>query len=260
MKRVFFIFIFSIQMFLCFSQEKRAFVGTIFRESFTKESVEFTKPESEIYWILYCDDNIKRQLVFQEKKDYSKYLKYVNKKVMIFGEIIKWETAHHKTEELISVMNIQEINETEQKIYEYISNNIMNNSQSVILESTNETIDISKIKISEEFGDTQNPFTGKYFFRDYIAYPYYSIRKVCSALDGEVVKITKEKENSIIIKTSDIEIEYFGWIKIDENLKVGDEIVKGTYLGTLFGGGDSGMKLKIRMKYNGSIINPSLWF
>lgn len=124
MKRFFLITIFLMQTLLCFSQEKRYFAGTIVRESFAKEDVDFQNPESEIYWILYCDDNIKRQLIFQEKNCYSKYLKYVDKKVLVFGELMNWETAHHKTEELIIVTNIQDFDENEQKIYELISNTI----------------------------------------------------------------------------------------------------------------------------------------
>lgn len=47
------------------------------RESFTKGDVELQNSESEIYWILYCEDNIKYQLFFQEENCYTKYSKYV---------------------------------------------------------------------------------------------------------------------------------------------------------------------------------------
>ena len=107
MKRSFFIAVFLIQMILCFSQENKSFVGTIIRESFTKETVDLQNSESEIYWVLYCDDNIKRQLIFQEENGYLKYFKYIDKKVIVFGELMNWETAHHKTEELIIVKDIQ---------------------------------------------------------------------------------------------------------------------------------------------------------
>ncbi|UTC55951.1 DUF4431 domain-containing protein [Treponema sp. OMZ 906] len=261
MKKVFLFLFFLIQTVLSFSQEKKAFIGTIIRENFFKETTEIKNTESEIYWLLYCDDITKRQLVFRDGDNgYLKYRKYLDKKVIVFGEVMNWETAHHKTKELIIVKNMKEIDETGQEIYKYISNNVMKAAQSVILETTNDKIDISKIKIVEDFGNVSNPFTGEYFYRDFIAYPYYSIRKFGSAIDGEIVEISKTTESSIIIKSGDLEIEYFGWITLDENLKVGDKILKGTFLGTLYGGGDSGMKLKIRMKYKDTIINPSLWF
>ncbi len=153
-------------------------------------------------------------------------------------------------------------------VYEYISKNIMADAHSVIMETTNEKYSADDIKIAGKFGEAQNPFTGKSFFRDYISYPYYAIRKVCSALDGEIIEITGLKNleqnlglgTSITIKTEDLEIQYFGYMRIDEKLKVGDKVKKGTYLSTMLGGGDNGMVLNIRMKYKGEIIDPSTWF
>lgn len=261
MKKSIFLIILVIQTFLCFSQEKKAYYGKIVRESFSKETTENKNSELEIYWILNCDDGLNRQLIFLDgENEYSKYKKFLNSKVMVFGEIMSMETAHHKTKELIVVKNIQEVEENEVETYKYISNEIMNKSQSVILEAAKDNIDKSKIRIIDDFGKVQNPISGEFFFRDYIAYPYYSIQKFCSSIDGEIIEISNKLESSIVIKSGDIEIEYFGYIKIDKNLKVGDKILVGNYIGTLFGGGDSGMKLKIRMKYKNSIINPSLWF
>lgn len=57
-----------------------------------------------------------------------------------------------------------------------------------------------------------------------------------------------------------LEIQYFGYMRIDEKLKVGDKVKKRTYLSTMLGGGDNGMVLNIRMKYKGEIIDPSTWF
>lgn len=153
-------------------------------------------------------------------------------------------------------------------IYDYISKNIMANAHSVIMETTKGEYSTDEIKIAGKFGETQDPFTGKSFFRDYVSYPYYAIRKVCSALDGEIVEITGLKKleqnlglgTSITIKTEDLEIQYFGYMRIDEKLKVGDKVKKGTYLSTMLGGGDNGMVLNIRMKYKGEIIDPSTWF
>ena len=153
-------------------------------------------------------------------------------------------------------------------IYDYISKNIMANAHSVIMETTKEEYSTDEIKIAGKFGENQDPFTGKSFFRDYVCYPYYAIRKVCSALDGEIVEITGLKKleqnlgqgTSITIKTEDLEIQYFGYMRIDEKLKVGDKVKKGTYLSTMLGGGDNGMVLNIRMKYKGEIIDPSTWF
>ena len=157
-------------------------------------------------------------------------------------------------------------------LYEYISKNIMAGAHSVIMETTKEGISPDDIKIAEKFGEAQNPITGEKFFRDYVSYPYYAIKKVCSALDGEIVEIGLKENTSprdlfsslleyfIIIKTEDLEIEYFGYMSIDKNLKSGDKIKKGTYLSTMLGGGDGGMVLNIRMKYKGEIINPSEWF
>ena len=160
-------------------------------------------------------------------------------------------------------------------LYEYISKNIMAGAHSVIMETTKEGISPDDIKIAEKFGEAQNPITGEKFFRDYVSYPYYAIRKVCSVLDGEISEIgMRENQHAssrldlfaspleyfIIIKTEDLEIEYFGNMSIDKNLKSGDKIKKGTYLSTMLGGGDGGMVLNIRMKYKGEIINPSEWF
>ena len=157
-------------------------------------------------------------------------------------------------------------------LYEYISKNIMIGAHSVVMETTKEDISPDDIKIAGKFGEAQNPITGEKFFRDYVSYPYYAIKKVCSALDGEIVEIGLKENTSpqdlfsspleyfIIIKTEDLEIEYFGYMSIDKNLKVGDKIKKGTYLSTMLGGGDSGMVLNIRMKYKGEIIDPSAWF
>ena len=157
-------------------------------------------------------------------------------------------------------------------LYEYISKNIMSGAHSVIMETTKEGISPDDIKIAEKFGEAQNPITGEKFFRDYVSYPYYAIKKVGSALDGEIVEIGLKENTSprdlfsslleyfIIIKTEDLEIEYFGYMSIDKNLKSGDKIKKGTYLSTMLGGGDGGMVLNIRMKYKGEIINPSAWF
>ena len=157
-------------------------------------------------------------------------------------------------------------------LYEYISKNIMAGAHSVIMETTKEGISPDDIKIAEKFGEAQNPIIGEKYFRDYVSYPYYAIKKVCSALDGEIVEIGMKENTSprdlfsspleyfIIIKTEDLEIEYFGRMRIDKNLKVGDKIKKGTYLSTMLGGGDGGMVLNIRMKYKGEIINPSEWF
>ena len=157
-------------------------------------------------------------------------------------------------------------------LYEYISKNIKSGAHSVIMETTKEGISPDDIKIAEKFGEAQNPITGEKFFRDYVSYPYYAIKKVCSALDGEIVEIGLKENTSprdlfsslleyfIIIKTEDLEIEYFGYMSIDKNLKSGDKIKKGTYLSTMLGGGDSGMVSNIRMKYKGEIIDPSIWF
>ena len=147
---------------------------------------------------------------------------------------------------------------------DYIIENIMSDAQSVIMEATGSYS--TEIKISKKFGEAQDPFTGKTIFRDYVSYPYYSIRKFCSALDGVIVQIESPKDKqgtanlSIIVKTDELEIEYFGYMKINPELAVGDAIKKGTYLATMLGGGDSGMVLNIRMRYKGQIIDPSPWF
>ena len=52
-------------------------------------------------------------------------------------------------------------NKTERDINTYISKNIMADAQSVIMETTREDITPDKIKITDMFGDAQNPFTGK---------------------------------------------------------------------------------------------------
>ena len=157
-------------------------------------------------------------------------------------------------------------NKTERDINTYISKNIMADAQSVIMETTREDITPDKIKITDMFGDAQNPFTGEKYFRDYVSYPYYSIRKFCSALDGVITKIDcptnyyGDANLSIIVKTEELEIEYIGLMKINPDLALGDKINKGTYLATMLGGGDSGMVLSIRMRYNGEVINPAPWF
>ncbi len=155
-------------------------------------------------------------------------------------------------------------NKSNHGVYDYISENIMADAHSVIMEATGSYS--TEIKILKTYGETQNPFTGKSYFRDYVSYPYYSIRKVCSALDGVIVRIDLPKDNqgianySITVKTDDLEIEYFGYMKINPELAVGDRIEKGTYLATMLGGGDNGMVLNIRMRYKGDVIDPTPFF
>ena len=66
----------------------------------------------------------------------------------------------------------------------------------------------------------------------------------------------EEKEVSQIMKNatsviSKLLIEYSGNIQPEKNLKPGKKVSKGEALGALYGGGDYGMILKIRMKYWG---------
>ena len=81
-----------------------------------------------------------------------------------------------------------------------------------------------------------------------------------------IVRIDLPKDNQVIanysitVKTDDLEIEYFGYMKINPELAVGDRIEKGTYLATMLGGGDSGMVLNIRMRYKGDVIDPTPFF
>lgn len=145
---------------------------------------------------------------------------------------------------------------------------IMSGAQSVVLETTNPEINPEKIKIDRKFGEAQNPLDGEKYYRDYVSYPYYSIKRFRSALDGEIVKIGAPEnlyggmENtSIIVKTGDLEIEYFGMMGlVNPELSVGSKIKKGTYLATMAGGGETGMRLNIRMKHRGEAINPEPWF
>ncbi len=116
MKKVIFIILILFETVFCFSQENKAFIGEIVREVFINETKTSSyNAEPEIYWILHCADNKRRQLVFREKKDYSKYSKYVNGKVVVLGKVINSETAHHKTDELIIVSDIYEINDASEK-------------------------------------------------------------------------------------------------------------------------------------------------
>lgn len=148
--------------------------------------------------------------------------------------------------------------EKKSEVYKKIDSQIIINPDAVILEST--IAYKNEIKILEKFGEAKDPITGKKIFRDYVAYPYYSIKKFGSAMDCVISKIKTDGEVSITTCSGNLEIEYFGMIRIDENLKAGDELKIGSYIGTMLGGGDSGMKLKIRMRYDGSIINPEHWF
>jgi len=136
--------------------------------------------------------------------------------------------------------------------------------QSVVLEATKEGIDLSLIRPICKFGKSRNCFTNESYFRDYVAYPYYSIRKFCSALDGEITEMCKWKDNgegaSITVRTGKLEIEYFGSFWFAENLSVGGKIKKGTYLGRMYGGGDGGMVLHLRTRYNGKVVDPELFF
>ncbi|MBQ5499345.1 MAG: hypothetical protein IIT73_06085, partial [Treponema sp.] len=91
-------------------------------------------------------------------------------------------------------------------------------------------------------------------------------RNFCSALDGTIVYIGQPTNYPLVanaaitVKTDGLEIEYFGLMWLNKDLSVGSKIEKGTYLGTMRGGGDSGMVLNIRMRYDGKIIDPSRWF
>lgn len=155
-------------------------------------------------------------------------------------------------------------NKKDLDVYDNVIEDIMADAQSVIMEATGSYS--TEIKIINKYGDAQDPLTGKSYFRDYVSYPYYSILKVCSALDGVIVQIASPKDNlgianySITVKTDDLEIEYFGYMKINTELSVGDKIEKGTYLTTMLGGGDGGMVLNIRMRYKGIVIDPSPFF
>ena len=133
----------------------------------------------------------------------------------------------------------------------------------VILKTTNAVKDASKIPVLYEFGTKINPFTGEEYLCNYISYPYYSIKKFGSGFDGKIIKINKDRKSnkyldtSITIQKGDVQVTYSGWINIPDNLKEGDSITKDTLLGTLFGGGDSGMKLKIQVKYKDQYLNPA---
>lgn len=119
MKRIFFILIILTEASMCFSQESKAFIGEIVLESFINKTLEnYYNPAPEIYWMLNCDDDKRRQLVFySENNGYAKYQKYLDCKVIVFGKIINCETAHHKTEELILVNDICTINDEYTKKY-----------------------------------------------------------------------------------------------------------------------------------------------
>ena len=136
--------------------------------------------------------------------------------------------------------------------------------QSVVLEATKQGRGFSDIRIVRRFGETRNVFTGEPYFCDHVAYPYYSIRKFCSALDGEVTEMRGFGDNksdaSVTVKTGNLEIEYFGYFRFSENLNVGDKIKKGTCLGIMFGGGETGMVLHLRTRYNGRLVDPEQFF
>ena len=84
--------------------------------------------------------------------------------------------------------------------------------QSIVLEATKQGRGFSDIRIVRRFGETRNVFTGEPYFCDHVAYPYYSIRKFCSALDGEVTEMRGFGDNksdaSVTVKTGNLEIEY----------------------------------------------------
>ena len=142
------------------------------------------------------------------------------------------------------------------KVYGKILSEMDEDIGSILLEATNGN---NFIEIQQNFGITQHPFTGELVFRDYIAFPYYSIRRFKNALSGIVTNMENDTyEKRIIIKSGNLEIEYFGHMIINERLAINSVIEKGTFIGEMQGGGDSGMVLKIRMKYKGILIDPSV--
>ena len=168
---------------------------------------------------------------------------------------------------IIVVINIScttEINNTENMInyYNEVSNILSENTCNIIVESNLNNTDNEFIEIQDNFGINRDVFTHKLFFRNYIAFPYYSIRKFKNALSGILISLSTNEmlEKIIKIKTGELEIEYFGRMKISDKIKINDLIKKNTLLGEMLGGGDAGMKLKIRMRYKGRITDPSLWF
>lgn len=118
------------------------------------------------------------------------------------------------------------------------------------------------------YGVDIDPFTGRLFFRDHIAYPYYSVRTFKAALSGVIVALGPVAceapgwigENCITIRTGNLEIDYFGSMDVAPGLAPKQAIARDTMLGTMTGGGDVGMQLKIRMRYKGVVIDPSFWF
>ena len=122
---------------------------------------------------------------------------------------------------------------------------------------------ISALPVDYDFGVKINPLTGEEYLCNYISYPYYSIKEFGSGFNGKIIKINKnrdsnkEQDTSITIQKGNVQVTYSGWINFPDNLKEGDSITKGTLLGTLFGGGDSGMKLKIQVKYKDQYLNPA---
>lgn len=133
----------------------------------------------------------------------------------------------------------------------------------VIIKATQTDNNNSKLPVDYDFGVKINPLTGEGYLCNYISYPYYSIKEFGSGFDGKIIKINKnrdsnkEKDTSITIQKGNVQVTYSGWINFPDNLKEGDSITKGTLLGTLFGGGDSGMKLKIQVKYKDQYLNPA---
>jgi len=148
------------------------------------------------------------------------------------------------------------------ELYEKAYDIIGTDYEPVILKTTNAVKDASKIPVLYEFGTKINPFTGEEYLCNYISYPYYSIKKFGSGFDGKIIKINKDRksnkylDSSITIQKGDVQVTYSGWINIPEDLKEDDLIKKGTLLGTLTGGGDSGMQLKIEVQYKNQILNP----
>ena len=187
------------------------------------------KKEIEVSEILYADNEIGESLCVTVKKG-------------LFG--ITWYTVRDFAQE----SDLRKI---------------MEDSASVILEPAKPLSYYKTLPIAERFGEAVNPISGEPFFRDYIAFPYYSIRKFCSALDGEITKISGGAENgesSVSVRTGKLEIEYFGCFHIEKNLSVGGKAKKGECLGVMFGGGDGGMVLKIRMRYDEKIVDPTEFF
>lgn len=105
MKKFLIALILFVEAFAAFSEGRKLyFIGTVKSESFPVDEFGGIGREENVWILQGKNKSEKRQLVFLNgKKDYDTYRPMLNQRVLVYGETMDWQNAHHKTPQLIIV-------------------------------------------------------------------------------------------------------------------------------------------------------------